>query len=232
MPRTAHTVGVDFAVGLDLPLHGCRTICGYRRNSPPLRPRERPHRNPPRIGLALSGGAALGLSEIGVIQWMEENHIPVDRIAGTTMGSNIAAMYATGMSPTEIRAFAEKIDWEAPFLREPTYSDLSYRRKQDRRDFLINAHLGLKHGLSGPTCFNPGHCVGLLLDRVALPVSGVSIFDDLPIPFRCFATDMVSGESVVLHKGSLAQAVRASMAIPGVFTPVEIDGRILSEPTI
>src|SRR5882672_4200702 len=133
-----------------------------------------------RIGLALSGGAALGLSEIGIIQWMEENHIPVDRIAGTSMGSIIAAMYATGMSPTEMRAFAEKIDWEAAFLREPTYSDLSYRRKQDRRDFLIGAHLGLKHGLSGPNGFNPGHGVGLLLDRIALPILGVTSFDDLP----------------------------------------------------
>jgi NTE family protein len=183
----------------------------------------------PRIGLALSGGAALGLSEIGVIQWMEENRIPVDRIAGTSMGSIIAAMYATGMSPAEMTAFAEKIDWEAAFLREPTYSDLSYRRKQDRRDFLIGAHLGLKHGLSGPNGFNPGHGVGLLLDRIAFPLLGVSSFDDLPIPFRCVATDMVSGEGVVLHNGSLAQAVRASMAIPGVFTPVEIDGRILSD---
>src|SRR5579863_9766323 len=93
----------------------------------------------PRIGLALSGGAALGLSEIGVIQWMEENRIPVDRIAGTSMGSIIAAMYATGMSPAEMRTFAEKIDWDAAFLPEPIFSDLSFRRKQDRRDFLISA---------------------------------------------------------------------------------------------
>lgn len=183
----------------------------------------------PRIGLALSGGAALGLSEIGVIQWMEENHIPVDRIAGTSMGSIIAAMYATGMSPAEMREFAEKIDWDDAFLPEPNFSDLSYRRKQDRRDFLINARLGLKHGFNGPNGFNPGHGVGLLLDRIALPEAGVSSFDDLPIPFRCVATDMVSGEGIVLHNGSLAQAVRASMAIPGVFTPVEIDGHVLAD---
>ena len=186
-----------------------------------------PHR--PRIGLALSGGAALGLSEIGVIQWMEENHIPVDRIAGTSMGSIIAAMYATGMSPVEMREFAEKIDWDDAFLPEPSFSDLSFRRKQDRRDFLINARLGLKQGFNGPNGFNPGHGVGLLLDRIAFSESGVSSFDDLPIPFRCVATDMVSGEGVVLRNGSLAQAVRASMAIPGVFTPVEIDGRVLAD---
>ena len=183
----------------------------------------------PRIGLALSGGGALGLAEIGVIQWMEENHIPVDRIAGTSMGSIIAAMYATGMSPAEIETFAEKIDWDEAFLPETIYTQLSYRRKQDRRDFLINTPLGLKHGLNGPNGFNSGHGVGLLLDRIAFPESGVASFDDLPIPFRCIATDMLSGEGVVLRDGPLAQAVRASMAIPGVFTPVEINGRVLAD---
>ena len=183
----------------------------------------------PRIGLALSGGGALGLAEIGVIQWMEENHIPVDRIAGTSMGSIIGAMYATGMSPAEIQKFAEKIDWDEAFLPEPVYTQLSYRRKQDRRDFLIEAPLGLKHGLSGPNGYNSGQGVGLLLDRIAFPESGVASFDDLPIPFRCVATDMLSGEGVVLRDGPLAQAVRASMAIPGVFTPVEINGRVLAD---
>ncbi|MFZ0297029.1 MAG: patatin-like phospholipase family protein, partial [Candidatus Sulfotelmatobacter sp.] len=75
----------------------------------------------PRIGLALSGGGALGLSEIGVLEWMEQNHIPVDRVAGTSMGSIIAAMYATGMSPDEIQKFAENVDWDEALLPEPTY---------------------------------------------------------------------------------------------------------------
>jgi len=183
----------------------------------------------PRIGLALSGGGALGLAEIGVLQWMEENHIPVDRVAGTSMGSIIGAMYATGMSPAEIRAFAEKIDWDQALLPEPVYSQLSYRRKQDRRDFLVEAPLGLKHGLNGPNGYNPGQGVGLLLDRIAFPESGIASFDDLPIPFRCVATDMQSGEAVVLRDGPLAQAVRASMAIPGVFTPIELKGRMLAD---
>src|SRR5579872_6711597 len=186
-----------------------------------------PHRL--RIGLALSGGGALGLAEIGVIQWMEENHIPVDRVAGTSMGSIIAAMYATGMSPAEMRKFAEKIDWDQALLPEPTYSQLSYRRKQDRRDFLISAPLGLKHGFNGPNGFNSGQGVGLLLDRIAFPESGVANFDELPIPFRCVATDMETGEAVVLHDGPLAQALRASMAIPGVFTPVNLDGHVMAD---
>ena len=183
----------------------------------------------PRIGLALSGGAALGLAEIGVIQWMEEHHIPVDRVAGTSMGSIVGAMYATGMSPNEILQFAEKIDWDDAFSQGATFGQLSFRRKQDRRDFLINAPLGLKNGLSGPNGFNPGQGVGLLLDRIALRDFGVSSFDDLPIPFRCVATDMLSGEAVALKGGQLAQAVRASMSIPGVFTPIELDGRVLAD---
>ncbi len=183
----------------------------------------------PRIGLALSGGGALGLAEIGVIQWLEENHIPVDRIAGTSMGSIVAAMYATGMSPAQIQDFALKVDWDEAFLPEPLYSELSYRRKQDRRDFLIGASLGLKHGLSGPNGFNSGHGVGLLLDRIGFAESGIPSFDDLPIPFRCVATDMLSGEGIVLSDGSLAQAVRASAAVPGVFVPVEIGGHVLSD---
>jgi NTE family protein len=188
-----------------------------------------PQSTRPQIGLALSGGGALGLVEIGVMQWMEQNHIPVDRVAGTSMGSIIAAMYATGMSPNDIRNFAKTINWDEAFLPEPTYRQISFRRKQDRRNFLVNAPLGLKHGLRGPNGFNSGQAVGLLLDRIAFPVSELTSFDDLPTPFRCVATDMQTGEAVVLHNGSLSQAVRASMAIPGVFTPVEMNGRVLAD---
>ncbi len=214
----------------------CGVLCGEillptfspAQDAPPApQPPVAPHRR--TVGLALSGGGALGLAEVGVLQWMEENHIPVDRVAGTSMGSIIAAMYATGMSPSEIEAFAGKIDWEEAFRPEPLYSQLSYRRKQDRRDFLIDTPLGLKHGLSGPNGFNSGEGVGLLLDRIALPESEVTNFDDLPIPFRCVATDMLSGEGIVLRDGSLVQAVRASMAIPGVFTPVELNGHVLAD---
>ncbi len=183
----------------------------------------------PVIGLALSGGGALGLAEIGVIKWLEENQIPVDRVAGTSMGSIIGSMYASGMSPTEIQDFAEKIDWDAAFLPEPGYTELSYRRKQDRRDFLVAAPLGLKHGLRGPNGLNSGQAAGLLLDRIAIQQSGIANFDELPIPFRCVATDMQSGEAVVLHHGFLADAVRASMAIPGLFTPVDVNGQVLAD---
>lgn len=181
------------------------------------------------VGLALSGGGALGLAHIGVLRWMEEHHIPVDSIAGTSMGGIVAAMYATGMSPAEIEKFAHDIDWDEAMRPEPNYDQLSYRRKQDRRDYQIAAPLGFKKGLNGPNGFSAGHGVGLLLDRFTLAYSGIASFDDLPIPFRCVATDMTSGDEIVLHDGSLSEAVRASMALPGVFTPVEIGGRILAD---
>lgn len=197
------------------------------QNSPTVSADDGTHR--PSIGLALSGGGALGLTEIGIIQWLEENHIPVDRIAGTSMGSIIGAMYATGMSPSQMKIFAEKINWDEALLPEPVYSQLSYRRKQDRRDFLVSAPLGLKNGLRGPNGYNSGQGVGLLLDRISFAESTVSSFDDLPIPLRCVATDMQSGEIVVLHDGSLPQAIRASMSIPGIFTPVELQGHVLAD---
>ena len=103
-----------------------------------------------------------------MIRWLEDNHIPVDRVAGTSMGSIIGAMYATGMSPAEIQQFAEKIDWDEAFLAGPQYSDLAFRREQDRRRFQVNAAIGLKRGLSGPID-QSGRSDDLLLDRIALP---------------------------------------------------------------
>ena len=221
--RLIRAVLISFLIGTFLP----EFILAQDVSTPAETAHDGSHR--PRIGLALSGGAALGLSEIGIIRWMEENHIPVDRIAGTSMGAIIGAMYATGMSPTDIQKFAAEIDWEQAFSPEPAYKQISFRRKQDRRDYLINAPLGLKHGLRGPNGFNSGQGAGLLLDRIAFANSEIPSFDDLPIPFRCVATDMQTGEAVVLHDGYLGQAVRASMAIPGVFTPVEFKGHVLAD---
>jgi len=183
----------------------------------------------PRVGLALSGGGARGLAHIGVLLWLEENHIPVDSIAGTSMGALVGALYATGRSPVEMRQFVEAIHWDEAIASEPTYPQLSFRRKEDRRTDQIPSKLGLKNGLKGPIGFSAGQGVGLLLDRIAFPYSTLTSFDDLPIPFRCVATDMLSGNAVVLKDGSLAQSLRASMAIPGLFTPVELNGQVLAD---
>ncbi len=182
-----------------------------------------------RIAIALSGGGARGLAHIGVLQWMEQNRVPVDYVAGTSMGALIGSMYATGMSPAEMRRWVEDIDWDQALLAEPSYDQLAFRRKEDRRNYQVGIPLGLKNGLDGPNGFNPGQGVGLILSRIAFPYSAVSSFDELPIPFRCVATDMLRGDAVVLKSGSLAESLRASVALPGVFTPVELNGRTLAD---
>ena len=183
----------------------------------------------PRIALALSGGGARGLAHVGVLQWMEENHIPIDSVAGTSMGALVGAVYATGMDTKEMRDFVKTIQWDDVLLSEPSYDQLSYRRKQDRSSYEITAMLGLKHGLTGPNGLSPAHGVGLLIDRIAFPYSTINSFDDLPTPFRCVATDMLTGDAVILKDGPLADSLRATMAIPAVFTPIELNGRLLAD---
>jgi len=183
----------------------------------------------PKIGLALSGGGARGFAHIGVLEWFERNHIPVDYVAGTSMGGLIGALYAMGMTPDEMRAFASTINWDKVLEGPPAYDELSFRRKEDRRAYPTTLELGVRNGLSVPVGINPGHQINLVFDRLTLPYSTIKSFDDLPIPFRCVATDLVAAEPVVLKDGSLAEALRATMAIPGVFTPVEVDGRVLAD---
>jgi NTE family protein len=111
----------------------------------------------------------------------------------------------------------------------PSYRELSYRRKQDARHYQVAAQLGIKHGIKAPNGLNPGQEIGLLLDQIALPYSAIPSFDELPTPFRCVATNMVNGDEVILKDGSLARALRASMAIPGMFTPVQMNGQVLAD---
>ncbi|MEI6915809.1 MAG: patatin-like phospholipase family protein, partial [Armatimonadota bacterium] len=186
-------------------------------------------KNRPKIGLALGGGGARGFAHIGVLRWFEEHHIPVDMIAGTSMGGLVGGMYAIGMTPGEMQNLTVRTDWDKTLGPGPAYQDLTFRRKEDRRDLQSSLQLGLRKGLSPPPGLQPGHQVKLLLDRLTLAYSGISSFDQLPIPFRCVATDMEAAEPVVLSDGSLSQALRATMAIPGVFTPVERDGKILAD---
>ena len=182
-----------------------------------------------RIGLVLSGGGARGLAHIGVLEWLEQHRIPVDYIAGTSMGGLIGGLYATGMPPAEIRRLVSTLDWDKLLSGPPSYNELSFRRKEDRRAYPTALEFGWRDGLRLPQSINPGHYVGLLLDRLTLPYSTVPTFGDLPTPFRCVATDIIAAEPVVLQDGSLSQALRATMAIPGIFTPIEIGGRVLAD---
>ena len=200
----------------------------WTQETPHLTTRPAPHRteNRPTIGLVLEGGGALGLAHVGVLRWFEENHIPVDYVAGTSMGALIGSLYATGMSGHEIDKFLKGVDWNAALRNELPYASRSFRRKEDKRDYPNDLEFGLKSGVVFPGGFNSGHQVGLILDRIALPYSQLESFDELPTPFRCVATDLVEGKAIVFDHGSLTEALRATMSLPAIFSPVHRDGHV------
>jgi NTE family protein len=187
----------------------------------------------PKIGLALEGGGAKGLAHIGVIQWLEKNRIPIDYVGGTSMGGLVAGLYATGKTGDELEKFATSLDWNAVIAGQIPYRDLIYRRKEDRREFPTLLEFGWRDGFALPSGIESGQNIGLLFDDIALPYNNVAKFDDLPIPFRCVATEINQGKAKVFESGSLSEALRATMAIPGVFTPVRrgedvyVDGGLL-----
>ncbi len=181
----------------------------------------------PKLGLALGGGAARGIAHIGLLQWLEDHRVPVDFIAGTSMGGLVGGAYASGMSPRELRELMRDADWDLIFLADSPFRYKTFRRKEDARQFPSQIELGLKNGLHLPSGLNPGQGVQSMLDRIAAPYPRLQSFDDLPTPFRAVAMDLDGAEVVVLDRGSLAEAMRATMAFPGVFTPMPLDGRLL-----
>lgn len=187
--------------------------------------------NRPKIGLVLSGGGARGFAHIGVLKILEENRIPVDFVAGASMGALVGSLYSTGRTPEELETLVKTLKWEKLLSGATSYDELTFRRKQDRRNLPGGITLGGKDvkGLKLPGSLNAGHNIGLVIDNLMLAYSDIGSFDDLPIPFRCVATDMVNAETVVLQNGSLQQALRATMAIPAVFAPVELNGRVLAD---
>lgn len=181
----------------------------------------------PKLGVALGGGGALGFSHVGVLAWMEEHRIPIDYIAGTSMGALVGGFYATGKSPAEMQKLVRDIQWDQIFRGNPQFKNLRYRRKEDRRAFPNPLEFGLREGFRTRRGVTAGQDLGLLLDRVLLTYSDELDFDQLPTPFRCVATDLITADPIVLRRGSLISSLRASIAIPGVFTPVEQDGKVL-----
>src|SRR5271170_6469466 len=183
----------------------------------------------PKLGLVLEGGGALGLAHIGVITWMEEHRIPVSYVAGTSMGGLVGGIYATGRSPAEVRELINGINWDQVLSGAIPYRDLSFRRKEDAHQVPGDLEFGLRDGLRFPSGFNTGQEVNLVLDRVALPYSEIQSFNDLPIPFACVATDLISGKPHVFRNGPLALALRSTMSLPGIFTPVRSGDHIYAD---
>jgi NTE family protein len=186
------------------------------------------HKERPKIGLALSGGGARGAAHVGVLKVLEELQIPVDYIAGTSMGAVIGGLYASGMSSGEIEHQLNTIDWTTVFDDNPPRPERSQRRKSDDRLYLVDGKIGVSEdGLNLPKSAVEGQKFNLILKTLTLPVTDINNFDDLPIPFRAVAMDITTGDEVVLGEGDLATAMHASMAIPAVFSPIKLDGKIL-----
>jgi NTE family protein len=182
----------------------------------------------PKIGLALSGGGARGAAHIGVIKVLEELRIPIDYIAGTSMGAVIGGLYASGMSSDEVEKQLATIDWNDVFSDKPSRPDRSQRRKDDDILYLVKGKIGVTDSaITLPTAVVQGQKFDLILKALTLPVSNISDFDLLPTPYRAVAMDITTGEEVVLSTGDLSIAMHASMAIPGAFAPVELDGKLL-----
>src|ERR1700735_2248179 len=189
-------------------------------------PRADPGR--PRICLVLSGGGARGMAHIGVLKILEELKIPIDCIAGTSMGAVVGGLYASGMSAQQIESTIRSVDWQEAFRDAPPRRDLAFRRKQDDRNFLVKLPLGLKHGkILLPKGFIQGQKLQETLRQLTLPFSNSTDFDLLPTPFRAVATDLVTGKAVLLDKGDLSIAMRASISAPGLFAPVDSQGLLL-----
>jgi NTE family protein len=180
----------------------------------------------PKVGVAFGGGSARGIAHVGVIRWFEEHHIPIDVAAGTSMGGLIGGSFATGMDANEIQAMLSAIDWDEMF----GFSNFAFkniRRKADARAYPSRLEFGIKKGIVLPTSLNNGQQVDLLITGITAPYYTEPTFETLPTPFKAVAVDLKTAQAVILDRGSLARSMRATMSLPGIFPPVEMDGHVL-----
>ena len=191
-------------------------------------PAQSPNAPRPRVCVVLSGGGARGMAHIGVLKVLEALKVPIDCIAGTSMGAVVGGLYASGMTAAQIESTMRSVDWQEAFRDAPPRRDLNFRRKQDDRNFLVRLPLGVKHyHILLPKGFIQGQKLQETLRQLTLPFSNSTDFDRLPTPFRAVATDLETGDAVLLDKGDLSIAMRASISAPGVFAPVDYERRLL-----
>lgn len=182
----------------------------------------------PRIGLVLGGGGARGAAHVGVLRELERLRVPIDAIAGTSMGAVVGGLYATGMSANELEDLMVTLDWAEMLSDTPRRQHLTFRRKEDDEQFPLDIGVGIRDGkLLLPKGLVQGQKLDLILRELTIDVSHITNFDDLAIPFRAIASDIERGEAYIMGQGDLALAIRASMSVPGVFAPVRVDGRLL-----
>jgi NTE family protein len=180
----------------------------------------------PKIGLTLSGGGAKGLAHIGILKAIDSAGLSIDYITGTSMGSIIGALYASGYSADSIEKIARKIDWDLMLSNQSTLRNIIMEEKDEYGKYDLELPW-VNHFFRLNTGVLEGQELWLKLSELLFPVHQIKDFNQLPIPFRCVATDLSTGEAVVLDSGELVSAIRASMAIPSVFTAVDYNGRRL-----
>ncbi len=184
----------------------------------------------PKIGVVLSGGGARGLTHIGVLKVLEEMRVPIDYITATSMGSIVGGLYASGVSAGEMERLVTSLDWPAFFSDQPPRRELSVRRKLEDALYTIPLELGFRDfSFKLATGALTGQNLELLLHGLTWRDDDIGSFDNLPIPFRAVATNLVDGREVVFDRGPLYIAMRGSMSMPGIFAPLDLDGRMLGD---
>lgn len=182
----------------------------------------------PKIGLVLSGGGARGAAHVGVIKVLEEMNVPIDYVVGTSLGAVVGALYAKGQTPAELEHVLATLEWNRGFVDALPRSQLPFRRKDEEDKFQTNFELGVRGAsITFPPGLIQGHGLYLLLQELVGGAALENDFNNLPIPYRAVATDLVTATSVVLDSGDLPKSLQASMSIPAIFAPVKIDGKLL-----
>jgi NTE family protein len=182
----------------------------------------------PRIGLVLGGGGARGAAHIGVLEALEKQRVPIDCVAGTSMGALIAGAWAAGMSPEKMREALAAADWADIFVDNPEYAEMSYRNKLVSRRYLPGSESGVSaNGVAYQGGVVAGQKIKLFFNQLVRANQGERNIEDLPLPLSIIATDIGTGERVVFRDGALTTAMRASMSVPGLLAPVDHQGRKL-----
>lgn len=181
-----------------------------------------------KIGVVLSGGGAKGAAHVGVLKILEEHNIPVDYIAGTSIGAYVAGMYSLGYSASEVEAIMMGVDWDSGYSDTIPRNILSYRDKQLRDRYNIPLNIGYNEGqVRAPSGLLRGQTMSQLLRQSTDLVQQFGDFDDLAIPYRAVATDLETSLPVVISHGSMVKAMQASATVPGALQPAQIEGKLL-----
>lgn len=187
-----------------------------------------PVRHRPKVGVVLSGGGAKGFAHIGALRVIEEAGIPIDYIAGTSMGSIVGGLYAVGYDPDMMQKLCTEQNWDLIIKDQVPRKFMPLEKRLNERHYLVS--FPMKKGkLKINRSMVDGVYVNMLLTRLTMPAYKDRDFDSLPVPFLCIGTDMLSADPIEFRKGSLAQSIRSSMSIPFLFEPVEYDGYLLCD---